>query len=227
MIPAETWREVRGPDAEALADVAGELTDIRFARRAIEELLGQWPAGAPYGPDTIGAQALWAAALVAYARCFVGGVRTAGAAAALVGKLPPDEQADHARFRALRDKHVAHSVNAFEQATVAVVLGAAPEFEVLDVKPFELMTALPDRPTAERFGRLLETWTTLLLRRITELKTAVMAYMEAMPREERARLPGLVITPPTPATDPAVPRPHPPRRSRRDATGRPPASSGR
>ncbi len=98
VIPAETWCEVQGEYAEALADVAGELTDIGFARRAIDELLGQWPAAAPYGPDTIGAQALWAAAIVAYARCFGGGVRVAGAAVTLVERLPSDEQADHARF---------------------------------------------------------------------------------------------------------------------------------
>jgi len=59
VITVESYREIEGPDAQALADVAGELMDIVFAHRAVRDLLGSWPPGAPYGPDTTEARALW------------------------------------------------------------------------------------------------------------------------------------------------------------------------
>ncbi len=49
----------------------------------------------------------------------------------------------------------------------------------MDVRPIEILTAVPDRPTAERFGRLLETWTALLLKAIRDLGAGVMEHVRA------------------------------------------------
>jgi hypothetical protein len=111
------------------------------------------------------------------------------------------------RPRALRDKHVAHSVNAFEQATVFVGLGPAPDFEVGTVGPFQSMTIIPDRATAERFKRLVEGVQLLMVGRLEDTRAAVFTSVQAMSPSERGQLPTLVITPADPTTDPKAPRP--------------------
>ena len=214
MITVEIYREIEGPDAQALADVAGELMDIVFAHRAVRELLGSWPPGAPYGPDTTEARALWVAAVVSYARCFKGGIRTCGAAGSLVSLLRQSDQASHEYFLNLRDKHVAHSVSAFEQAKVGVGLGPAPDFEVIRVAPFESLTILPNRETGEQFERLVQDMQLLLVGRLDELGAVVLKDVQAMTTDNRARLPELTITPALPTTDPKISRPRYRKRSR-------------
>ncbi len=206
MISVDSYRDLDGPDAQALADVAGELMDVVFAHRAVRELLGGWPSSAPYGPDTTGARALWIAAIVSYARCFKGGIRTSGAATSLVGGLRQLDQTSHGYFLDLRDKHIAHSVNAFEQATVGVGLGPAPECEVGQVAPIESMATLPNRATVERFERLVEGMQLLLVGRLEDLRAVVLSDVQAMSPDERNRLPGLVINPAPPTADPKMSR---------------------
>lgn len=97
--------------------------DVSFAINAVTELLADWPEAAGHGPDTANARALWISGLVSHARCFRGGVRTAGGAPDAVRALSESNKERHEYFLNLRDKHIAHSVNAFEQAKVAVGLG--------------------------------------------------------------------------------------------------------
>jgi hypothetical protein len=146
------WLEVKTALARKLADAAAELHDVRFAHQAVEELLASWPAESPTGPDAVSARSLWTAALVSYARCFRGGVRR-GSAKAIEDGLSGLDRVMHDYAMAMRDKHIAHSVNAFEQAKVGVVLGPGRDFEAEAVAPWELFSVLPDRPTVERFSR--------------------------------------------------------------------------
>ena len=57
------------------------------------------------------------AILVRYSRAFVSGVRR-GIGSVVVENLPPEQRENHQRIRAFRDKHIAHSVNAFESTRV-------------------------------------------------------------------------------------------------------------
>jgi hypothetical protein len=207
MITNESYREVGGPVAQALADIGGELMDIAFAHSAVQELLDSWPPDASLGPDSTSARALWMAAIVSYARCFRGGIRTSGTASTLISRLRGLDQSSHEYFLDLRDKHVAHSVNALEQATVFVRLGPAPDFEVGTVGPFQSMTIIPDRATAERFKRLVEGVQLLMVGRLEDTRAAVFTSVQAMSPSERGQLPALVITPADPTTDLKAPRP--------------------
>jgi hypothetical protein len=57
------------------------------------------------------------AILVRYSRAFVSGVRR-GLGEDALATLTPEQRANHERLRAFRDKHIAHSVNAFEDTKV-------------------------------------------------------------------------------------------------------------
>lgn len=57
------------------------------------------------------------AILVRYSRAFVSGVRR-GLGEDALQTLTPEQRASHEHLRAFRDKHIAHSVNAFEDTRV-------------------------------------------------------------------------------------------------------------
>jgi hypothetical protein len=199
----DSLREVRGAVAERLADTVGEMMDLRFVAMALDELLSDWPAIAPFGPDTIEARALWIAAVVTYGRCFRTGVRTAGSANTIVDKIDPDRTADHRYLLDLRDKHVAHSVNAFESTQIGAVLGPAPDFEVLDVNPVGQMAVLPERSRVEGCQSLIVELIRMLSETMTLLGVELIKDVQALTPAARGALPPLVITPASPATDPS------------------------
>jgi len=118
------------PEAARLASLMGVKADLErvlaYAERMFERWSGPHLAKSPF--DIVGFstevdfdewEALSTAAAVAYGRCFMSGVRQ---------ELPEDDVklgtteiiATHEFLMAYRNKHVAHSVNPFEQNTVTV-----------------------------------------------------------------------------------------------------------
>ncbi|SRR6266545_3918989 len=71
--------------------------------------------------DQVVIEGLWTAALVAYARCFASGKRIP-LGQALFDSVAPHWKKEHEFFSDLRSKHIAHSVNEFEQVQVGVQL---------------------------------------------------------------------------------------------------------
>jgi hypothetical protein len=102
-----------GPEGYRLADMQGVLSDLQWvvdACRLIHEKMAVRQA-----QDTVEIEALQAAALIRYGRCFSGGTRTAFILdAEWLQSLPDALQTAHGDFVTLRDKHVAHSVNDWE-----------------------------------------------------------------------------------------------------------------
>jgi hypothetical protein len=206
LIELPDYRTVDGPEAEALADAGGELIDLRFVDAALTELLASWAPGSDTGPDTTAARALWVAAVVWYARSFTTGLRTSGIAAGTASALPDPSRAEHNYFVALRDKHMAHSVNVFEQVATAVRLGPGPDFDLVDVHPVGLVMDLPTRQRAERLRALARELTDLMQPRLRELGERVAAEVTAMSSAERAALRRAAFSPPLTTTDPAAKR---------------------
>jgi hypothetical protein len=118
------------PEAARLASLMGAKADLERVLAYVERMIERWSgphlAKSPF--DIVGFttpvdfdewEALSTATAVAYARCFMSGVRE---------ELPEDDVklgtseiiATHAFLMAFRNKHVAHSVNPFEQNTVGV-----------------------------------------------------------------------------------------------------------
>lgn len=106
-----TWVDLNIPEGALLADLNGVSIDLESAKEMAQTLLKEmeseepnWQLVEPYS----------IAIAVRYSRPFVTGVRTRLGEKEL-SILTPEQRAAHERLRAYRDKHVAHSVNAFEE----------------------------------------------------------------------------------------------------------------
>ncbi|MGB5098913.1 MAG: hypothetical protein WBN82_13500 [Porticoccaceae bacterium] len=106
-----TWVDLNMAEAARLADLSGILWDLRQAQEFAKLLSDESGATKPnwqfVAPLSI-------AATVMYSRPFSGGVRHRLGEDDLKTLTPKQRQA-HDYLRAYRDKHVAHSVNPFEQ----------------------------------------------------------------------------------------------------------------
>ena len=105
-----TWVDLNIAEAATLADLHGVSWDLRNARDWAKELLAKMFA-AP--PNLLAIEPLSVAIAVMYSRPFVTGVRRPLGKADLA-ILTAEQRIAHDHLRAYRDKHVAHSVNAFE-----------------------------------------------------------------------------------------------------------------
>jgi len=105
-----TWVDLHMPEAQLLADLTGIKADLERARETAQLLSKTMTAEKP---DWSLVEPLSVAAAVAYSRPFMTGVRTRLGEDDL-STLSPVQREAHDRLRAYRDKHVAHSVNAYE-----------------------------------------------------------------------------------------------------------------
>ena len=103
--------EFEMPAAEVFADLTGIRYDLESARSLARKfqsvMVGE-------KPDYELVDALTTTILVRYSRPFSEGVRRRLTEDAL-DSLSEDQRRKHERFRDFRDKHIAHSVNAFEE----------------------------------------------------------------------------------------------------------------
>lgn len=107
-----TWVDLRLPEAAALADYTGIEFDLRTAQEFSRMLLDERNKAQPNWDLS---DPLTTAILVRYARAFTTGVRLRLREDALA-ELSVAQRERHEFFYALRDKHIAHSVNAFEES---------------------------------------------------------------------------------------------------------------
>lgn len=103
--------KISGPKTYRLADMYGVQQDLEW----LIDLCSRITQHNSRRFDSNEREALEHAALIRYGRCFKGGARTAFILdAQWIAKLPQELQDAHRAFEALRDKHVAHSVNDWE-----------------------------------------------------------------------------------------------------------------
>jgi len=117
------------PSAQILADQASIIADLQFVMECCKRLLTEL-AKPEEDRDAVVPQALWSAALVAYARCFGKGKRF-GLATEDVRTLPLQGEVMkyHKWVIGERDKLTVHPANPFEAAKVGAALsppGQAP-----------------------------------------------------------------------------------------------------
>src|SRR5262249_33209144 len=101
-------RRLRGAIAELLEDIWGAAVDVQKAGETVGEPLKLWAPESPQ-PDGPIPSALWAAALISYARVFTSGVRKP-MAGSLIDGLGDGARDAHEYYLTIRDKHIAHSV---------------------------------------------------------------------------------------------------------------------
>lgn len=111
-------------EARQLADIFLILTDIKHVKLALERLI---KLQEEKSDDATLAAALFISALVTYARCFASGKRC-GLTPDIFKSIENGNEA-HEYFINLRNKHIAHSVNPFEQVKVDLQLSPPENME--------------------------------------------------------------------------------------------------
>lgn len=112
-------------EARVLADLGAIVQDLGAVMQTcsrLKELLRD------ESKDHILIEALWTSALIRYARCFAESKRF-GLSESVFDDLQGDPLGAHQFYMDLRNKHIAHSVNPFEQMEVGLVLSPATNTE--------------------------------------------------------------------------------------------------
>lgn len=112
-----TFVHFEHPEAADLAALTSVRFDLSSTLRLCEYLEEQSAASANGWPDREITDAFSTAILVRYSRAFLSGVRR-GLGEEALATLTDEQRSHHLRLRAFRDKHIAHSVNAFEDTRV-------------------------------------------------------------------------------------------------------------
>jgi hypothetical protein len=139
-------------EARELAHLAAIYQDLGFAVQATKTLAELLRSGTD---NPILQRSLFTAALVAYVRCFSSGKRVS-LSPDIFASLPGEPLVCHQQYKDTRDKHIAHSVNPFEEMLVGAVL-APPESEQKVVEGVACLTATLqsyDADGVEQLGRL-------------------------------------------------------------------------
>lgn len=110
-----TFSQIRPKEGRLLIDLEGTRADLEMACEFANRLLAMLSSRAE--GSHIDVEALAIATIIRYGRAFKGGVRSIDKGA-LLEDLPDEVQAAHENILAWRDKHVAHSVNDFEDAAI-------------------------------------------------------------------------------------------------------------
>ncbi|MDP3282545.1 MAG: hypothetical protein Q8M57_16155 [Nitrosomonas sp.] len=110
--------EIDYPDAKYLAAYHSIFRDLMVAEDAVDRLLSM-DTNSEENRCLI--ESLYISALVSYIRGFTSGKRAARLSTDIFSKLDGAEVV-HNYFKDIRDKHIAHSVNPFEQVKVGVRL---------------------------------------------------------------------------------------------------------
>jgi hypothetical protein len=184
-------RELTSPAARRLADLAAVFDDLQFVLGCCARLLGELDRADQQDPVVV--EALWAAALNAYARCFRPGEHDARltvddlAATGLEGDLVPW----HETLGKLRNFLVAKAANPREAFSVGVSLAAGGPVEGI------VVTSLPhprvDDATVRQTGRIAVELGKLVDRRIQDQQKAVFAEVRDLPAERLNQLEPLAV----------------------------------
>jgi hypothetical protein len=148
--PVKELKSRNADDLAAWHSIQGDLKKIiGWLSALIDNLQSSNPEE---NPDPIN-EALWVAAVVFYARCFHGGIRHSLVPTIYDG-LNGDPQGAHQFYMDMRDKRIAHSVNAYEQYKTGMIAAEKDgKWEVTSVMPCLMNHSYP---TAEGCTTLLE-----------------------------------------------------------------------
>ena len=173
--------KVEFEEVKVLADLASIHQDLVFNRDVLTRLIQLLKDGSQ---DHILIQSYWSAALVAYVRCFSTGKRYG---------LTPDiyKHLDgaidcHNYYKDMRDKHIAHSVNPFEQVTVDVQLSPpdSDKKEVMGVAVLTMKFMVPEVNGVEDCLRLTSVALKHVVNKCKEYESKVLEEAKGMPIEQ-------------------------------------------
>jgi len=139
-------------ETQKLADLAAIIQDFRTIMQTCSRLKNLLDENSK---DHILIESLWVSALIKYARCFATGKRFS-----LSKDIYQDLQGEpleaHQFFINLRNKHIAHSVNPFEQMEVGFILSSVNESEkkIVGVSTLSMRHIVSDKKGIQQLGML-------------------------------------------------------------------------
>lgn len=190
---------VRFDEARQFADAVSILSDLGFVIDSLSRLIDLLS-----GDDVDGvlARALWTSALVVYVRCFATGKRAPLTDEVFDGIRGPEHSAAevHSYFKNMRDKHIAHSVNPFEQVTVALMLSpeTADHREVEGVGTLTMHQVSGSSEGAQSLLELARIAHRKTSEKAQQLQAAVLAKGETLPIDDLYELARMKLNVPGP-----------------------------
>lgn len=172
--------KVAGREAAKLADTASVLQDLGFVVEVCSRLVTLMESGDDC--DSLLIEALWSAALVAYVRAFATGVRH-GLSEDDVSGLPGEPVAVHRWYKDLRDKHVVHSVNPYEEVSVGAILSVDEPKVVEGVAVLSRQLMVGDTQTVSQLRWLASTLRKSIAKRGKEQQDVVLEWLKSLPIE--------------------------------------------
>ncbi|MEK6725459.1 MAG: hypothetical protein AABY54_02750 [Deltaproteobacteria bacterium] len=144
--------KVESKEALILADLAAIFQDLGATMHTCSHLIELLKEDSK---DQILIESLWTSALIRYARCFTASKRF-GLSESIFDGLQGDPVGAHRLYINLRNKHIAHSVNPFEQMEVGVILSPvkSAEKEVLGVATLSMRLISHDVEGIRQLGTL-------------------------------------------------------------------------
>jgi hypothetical protein len=187
------------PSAQILADEASIIQDLQFVMDCCKRLLTEL-AKPEEDRDPVVPQALWSAALVAYARCFGKGKRF-GLSAEDVRTLPLRGEVlkYHKWVIEERDKLTAHPANPFAATKVGAAL-SPPDHAERRVEGIVILATshvLVDDTGVRQLGGLASELAKQTAKKAQAQQDAVLAAAQQLNRDSLYKLPPLRTRPPT------------------------------
>jgi hypothetical protein len=187
------------PSAQILADQASIIQDLQFVMECCKRLLTEL-AKPEEDRDTVVPQALWSAALVAYARCFAEGKRF-GLATEDVRALPLQGEVIkyHKWIIEERNKLTVHSANPFEAAKVGAALSLPGQAErrVEGIAVLSRSHVLVDDTGVRQLGGLASELAKQTAEKAQEQQDSVLADAQQLNIDSLYKLPSLRMRSPT------------------------------
>jgi hypothetical protein len=185
------------PSAQVLADQAAIIHDLQFVMECCKRLLTEL-AKPEITRDAVIPNALWSAALVAYARCFGQGKRF-GLATEDVRTLPLEGEVMkyHQWVLAERDKLTRHASNPFEAATIGAAL-SPPDRDQRRVEGIAILAAshvLVDDTGVRQLGALASELAKQAAAKAQQQQDVVLADAQQLSLDRLYKLPPLETGP--------------------------------
>jgi hypothetical protein len=175
-------------EAGKLADLVGIAQDLAFVEEATKRLSKLMRENSE---DSVLIRSLWSSALVAYIRCFTSGKRF-GLNNDIFSTIDGGE-ATHQYFKDVRDKHIAHSINPFEEVQIGLVLSL--DGCISGVAMLSAFRLIDDMHNVEQLGRLAKYACQIIERQGKELEAEVLEQGKALNETEIKKLPQIKIQP--------------------------------
>ncbi len=139
-------------EAQKLADLAAIIQDFRTIMQTCSRLKNLLDENSK---DHILIESLWVSALIKYARCFATGKRF-GLSKNIYQNIQGEPLKAHQFYIDLRNKHIAHSVNPFEQMEVGFILSSVSDSEkkIVGVSTLSMRHIFSDKKGVQQLGML-------------------------------------------------------------------------